>query len=74
VWYIFSTACFYNIFSVEQTKCVLIPIGSTNPYFQKVFFKKLNIRKECKKNFLRFLPISFEFLQINQKFKKTEQP
>ncbi|RAM01366.1 hypothetical protein DO021_14180 [Desulfobacter hydrogenophilus] len=74
MWYIFSTTCFYNIFFVEQTKCVLITIGSTNPYFQKVFFEKLNIRKECKKNFLRFLPIFCEFLQIKQKSKKPINP
>lgn len=50
------------MFFVKQTKCFLITMGSTNPYFQKVFFKKLNINKECIFFFLRFSTIFFEFL------------
>ncbi len=49
-------------------------MSSTNPYFQKVFFKKITIRKDHLKFFLRFLTISFELLQIKQKSKKAINP
>jgi len=49
-------------------------MGSTNPYFQKVFFKKLDFRKEPLFFFLRFPSIFSELLQIEQKVKKIDQP
>jgi len=58
----FEEACFYRVFFVEQMKFFLITVGSTNPYFQRQFSKKLNNRKECIFFFLRFLTIFFEFL------------
>lgn len=59
---------------MEQTKCILITMGSTNPYFQKVFFKKTTIRPEDLIFFLRFSTIFFELLQIKQKPKKAINP